>query len=158
MNIPSREECLQFLRDNDTPENIIAHTNTVSKVAEDIIHKLEKKGIKINKKLVIAGALLHDIEKLKPDHPIRGAELLLKKGYPEVANLIRKHSMYKLPENEYPSTWEEKIVYYSDKRVKNNTIVTVEERYEDLRVRYKVPFLEKEYNFAKKIEKELQGA
>ena len=155
MNIPSREQCLQILKNNKTPSNIIEHSKAVCKVAEEVAQKLIKKGMKVNKELVIAGALLHDIERHKENHVIVGANLLKKLGYPEVAKVISKHTLYKVEiEENQPRTFEEKIVFYADKRVKNDKVVSLEERYDDINERYNVD-LNWEMKFTKKIEKEL---
>ena len=157
MNIPSREQCLQILKNNKTPSNVIEHSKAVCKVAESIVKKLAKKGLKFNKELVVAAALLHDIERLKPNHVAAGANLVMKLGYPEVAKVMRKHTLHKIKGNE-PKTMEEKIVFYADKRVKHDKIVSLEERYEDIKERYKLlnfDALEWEFEFTKKIEKEL---
>ncbi|MBW3003120.1 HD domain-containing protein [Candidatus Woesearchaeota archaeon] len=57
---------------------------------------------------------------------------VLKHEYPEVANLVRKHR-YRLilDEKNRPRTLNEKIIYYSDKRVKHDQIVSIQERAED---------------------------
>ena len=155
MNIPSREQCLEILKNNKTPSNVIGHSKTVCKVAESIVKKLIKKGIKVNKELVIASALLHDIERHKEDHVVKGAELIKKLGYPEIANVISKHTLYKVEmEENQPHTIEEKIVFYADKRVKNDKVVSLEERYDDLKKRHDVD-LSYEMEFTKKIGKEL---
>ena len=119
----------------------------------------EKKGGLYNKDLVVAGALLHDIKKINSeDHVIEGYGLVKSLGYPEVANLIKKHGLYHLEEEEFtPKTWEEKIVFYADKRVKGSKIVNVDERFEYIKQRYKKDNVEKEVEFTKKIEYELLG-
>ena len=153
--IPSKEECLSILAKNKTPSNVIGHSKAVCKVAEEIADNLIKKGIKVDKKLVIAAALLHDVEREKKDHIIEGAKLIRKMGFPEVAKVISKHSLYKI-ENplKQPHTYEEKIVFYADKRVKGSKIVSLEERFADLKKRYNID-LKKEFEFSKKVEKEL---
>lgn len=155
MNIPSREECLEILHKNGTPSNIIEHCKAVCKLAEEIADKLIKKRIKVNKELVIAGALLHDIERDKEDHIAKGAKLLKKLGFPEVAEVIKKHSLYQIEKEEMqPQTIEQKIAFYSDKRVRGNKIVSVKERFDYLRKRYEGD-LKKEFEFVKKVEEEL---
>src|SRR3989338_6350842 len=130
MTIPTKEECLSILNKNKTPFDVIEHSKAVCKVAEKNAGKLIRKGIKLNKKLVMASALLHDIEREKPNHVIKGALLLKKLGYPEIADVIKKHSLYKLEEkSRQPRTWEEKIVFYSDKRVMDSKIVSLKERF-----------------------------
>ncbi|MCH8003144.1 MAG: HDIG domain-containing protein [Nanoarchaeota archaeon] len=153
--IPSREECLDILNKNKTPSNVIEHSKTVCNVAEDVADGLINKGIKVNKKLVIAAALLHDIEREKENHIAEGTKLLKSMGLSEVSEVIKKHSLYGIEDGRVqPKTVEEKIVFYSDKRVKGDKIVSLVERFKDIEKRYKKDF-SKEFEFAKKIEEEL---
>lgn len=155
MNCPSKEECLAILAKNKTPLNVVEHCKAVCGVAEEIARDLIKKGIKLNKKLAIAAALLHDIEREKKEHVTEGANLIKKMGFPEVAEVMRKHSLHDIDNpDQQPKTWEEKIVFYADKRAKGSKIVSMEERFMDLKKRYTLDFT-KEYAFAKAIEKEL---
>ena len=153
--IPSKEECLSILNKNKTPSNVIEHCKAVCRVAEEIADNLIKKGIGVKKDLVVASALLHDVEREKKDHIAAGAKLIKSLGFPEVAQVIMKHSLYKVEDpKRQPKTYEEKIVFYADKRVKGSKIVSLEERFADLKERYNID-LKKEFEFAKKIEKEL---
>mgnify|MGYP001570537458 CR=1 FL=1 len=155
--IPSKKECLAILEKNKTLSNVIEHSKAVCKFAEDIAEKLIKKGIKVNKKLVIAAALLHDIEREKDNHVIEGAKLLKSMGFPEVAEIVEKHTLHAIEElGNQLKTAEEKIVFYADKRAKGSKIVSLVERMEDLEKRYNRDF-SRELEFAKKIEKELLG-
>jgi putative nucleotidyltransferase with HDIG domain len=54
---------------------------------------------------------------------------LLMKEYPELATTVKRHR-YKaiLDEKEKPTTWEEKLVYYADKRIMHDRIVPLKER------------------------------
>ena len=157
MNIPTREESLRILK-NNVPDNIIAHLKAVAEFSEKVMDVLEKRGIKVNRELVRAAALLHDVKKMGPNHETRGAEYIKSLGYPDVANLILRHGLAKLnDENFVPKTWEEKIVFYSDKRLKDDRIVSVDERFDDIRKRYKRDIVEHEYQLTRKIEKELLG-
>lgn len=159
MIIPTKEECLKILSDNNVPDNVIAHCKAVCDFAMKIVDFLEKKGINVNRDLVAAGALLHDIKKINSeDHIIEGCEFIKSLGFPEVANVIKKHGLYHLEEEEFiPKSWEEKIVFYADKRVKNDKIVGIDERFEYIKQRYKKDDVEKEMIFTKKIEYELLG-
>jgi len=112
IKIPSRDECLDILNNNKTPSNVIEHCKTVCKVAEDVADKLIEKGNKVNKELVIAAALLHDVERVKDEHIVKGVKLIKSLGYPEVAEVLGKHSLYK-QEKSPPKTFEEKIVFYA---------------------------------------------
>jgi len=58
-------------------------------------------------------------------------ELLVKK-YPELASTVKKHRyMAILDEKEKPTSWEEKLVYYADKRIMHDRIVPLKERLEE---------------------------
>ncbi len=62
---------------------------------------------------------------------------ILKEKYPALALTIRKHRYtVLLDEKERPNTWEEKLVYYSDKRVMHDKIVSLEERLTEGHKRY----------------------
>ena len=75
-------------------------------------------------------------DKLKTEYNAAGHEdtayELLKEQYPVLALTIKKHRYVSvLDENDRPSTWEEKIVYYADKRVMHERIVPLKERLDD---------------------------
>jgi len=54
---------------------------------------------------------------------------ILKDKFPALALAIKKHRYIAvLDEEEKPNTWEEKLVYYADKRVMHEEIVPLEER------------------------------
>lgn len=57
----------------------------------------------------------------------------------KLAQIIKKHRFTCLIETnhaERPSSWEEKILYYADKRVKHDRITSIKDRLEDGRQRY----------------------
>ncbi len=160
IKIPSPVECLNLLKKYGTYPHIIAHSKQVAKIALFLAHSLKDVGIDLNLSLIEAGALLHDIAKtysLKHpniNHAEKGAEWITALGYPEVAEIIRWH--VELP-NELKIE-ERTIVNYSDKRVKHQTIVSLEERFEDLIKRYgkdekSRQRIEEFYNRTKALEK-----
>ena len=159
MKIPTKEECIKILKENNVPDNIIAHSKQVCDVALKIADLLEKKGIEVNRNLIAAASLLHDIKKLSPDdHVVEGYEFIKSLGYPEIAGIIKKHGLQHGDDEGFePKTWEEKIVFYADKRVKGNKIVSIDERFEYVKKRYNHYDVEKELEFTKKIGKELLG-
>ena len=159
MKIPSKEECLDILRENNVPDNIIAHVKAVCDFSMKVADFLENKGVKVNRKLVAAGALLHDVKKLtKGDHITEGYELVKSLGFDEVALLVKRHGLQHLEDDGYePKTWEEKIVFYADKRCNGNKVVSVDERFEYIKKRYGYYDTEKEFQFTKKVEEELFG-
>ena len=138
VKIPTKEECIGLLRKNNVPDNIIAHLMAVCDVSMKICDVLQKRKIKVNRELVAAAAMLHDIKKLQPgEHEIEGANYVSSLGYAEVAVLIKKHGLKHCHEGGFsPKTWEEKIVFYADKRVNGNEVVSVNERFEYIKQRY----------------------
>jgi len=62
---------------------------------------------------------------------------LLRDEYPELAITIRKHKYLAiLDEKDKPVTWEEKLVYYADKRVMHDEIVSLGERLDEAHERH----------------------
>lgn len=93
-----------------------------------------------NVALVQAAAWLHDLVRIKEQWlylpatistPQPHAEinyLLLREQWPEVAGVIRTHSLMTILQDRPFGNLEEKIVYYADKRVNHATVVTLAER------------------------------
>jgi HD superfamily phosphodiesterase len=66
------------------------------------------------------------------------AEEVLGSSYPKLAEIIRKHGFEEiLGIEKEPWTWEQKIVTYADKRVRHDKIVSLRQRFEDGRIRYR---------------------
>ncbi|MFH0875385.1 MAG: HDIG domain-containing metalloprotein [archaeon] len=141
MNIPSRKDCMDLLMHDFPPQNIIEHSLVVNRISVFIAKKLAENGFEINVPLVDAGSLLHDVKKWhnikhdeKANHGEEGKKFLLK-NYPEVAQIVKKHMLYEIYDPGL-SSWEEKIVFYADKIVNNDKIVTLKERFIYLNSRY----------------------
>lgn len=162
--IPSKKECFGILKRFNVPDNIIAHSVKVKELSVGIAEKLAGKGEKINMKLLIAGALLHDISKMdciKADvdrsHGDHGYERLLGLGLSEeVANISKKHMLDSILTSRLV-TWEEKIIFYADKRVTHDRVVSLGERFAYLRKRYPqaVDKINKAYPKVVELEKEI---
>jgi uncharacterized protein len=136
--IPSINECYEIMKDRMLP-NIKEHSLQVMKVALVITEHL-KPGVLIDKDLVIAASLLHDITKTrslctKEHHDITGGMLLRELGYQNVADIVEEHVELK-QYNLNDDLNEKELVFYSDKRVNHDKIVDVEERVTDLLIRY----------------------
>ena len=158
--IPSREECMGLLKDYEVPENVVRHSLAVAALAIDIAKKfnLNHKGIEINIPLLEAAAILHDIARGRPgDHVLEGAKILTELGYNEVAETARTHGLYHFPDIK-PETIEQKILFYADKRVMEDKVVSINERFEDYKNRYPDSDGDKrraEFEFTQKLGKEL---
>lgn len=139
MNIPDMTTCLKLLEQYDILPNVLQHSMQVHKVACALASNLNG-SIAINRDLVCAAALLHDITKSRAlktgeKHDISGKELLESLGYPEIADVVGQH-VYLHDTSPHSPLTEADIVYYADKRVMHDEIVTVKERIQDLLKRY----------------------
>lgn len=138
--IPTREECLRLMEKFGMLDHIINHSIEVTKVALCISTELNKKGQGLDLGLVEAASLLHDLAKTeclktKEDHAAAGAQLLKEMGYERVGEVVAEH--IQLSEGKQClSISEEEVVNYADKRVRHDRIVSLEERFSDLRDRY----------------------
>lgn len=138
--IPSAEECFEIMRRHNMRKNIVRHSICVRDVAVFIAARLVTAGHKLDMKLVEAAALLHDITKTQclstgERHSETGQRMLEAMGYHRVGqvvgNHVRLHGGYD-PEQ----ITENEVVNYADKRVMHHRIVSLDERYDDLRKRY----------------------
>jgi uncharacterized protein len=150
--LPSREQAIELLRKNNCPPKVINHCQEVAKLALEIASKLEKKGMKVDLKLVETGALLHDIGRSKShavDHGVVGAKIAESEGAPEsVVRIIKRHvgggitsqeaEKFGWPKDVYePVTLEEKIVSYADKLIDQSRRVPIDLEIERLQVEHK---------------------
>ncbi len=140
-HIPSIEKCYALMDRYAMLPNITAHSILVMDVALAITDNV-KSGVVINRDLVIAAALLHDITKTrsletKERHAATGGQLLRELGFTPVAEIVEQH--VQIGTIDPRGLLEEReIVYYADKRVMHDEIVTIEERLHDLVDRYGV--------------------
>lgn len=135
--IPSDCECVEYLIDEGCKRRVIIHCCTVRAVAEEMVDHIDG----VDRELVIAGALLHDIGR-SVDHSIMhayiGSRIVEDLGLaPELVDIVRKHTgagldeadveELRLPAGDYmPRTLEEKIVAHADNLVSDNRVVTHE--------------------------------
>ncbi len=136
MPLPSREECIALLCKHKLPEHIIRHSLTVEKIAVFLAKKFNAKGIKVDTELVSRGAILHDIDKPQTldsetvhMHGHLSKKILEAEGFPRLGEIALKHRLFRVLEKNSFSSWEEKLVYYADKRVKHDKIVSLQERF-----------------------------
>ena len=137
--IPSRGECNELMAKYSMLPNIVEHSIQVMHVSLAITDNL-KSGVFVNRDMVVAAALLHDITKTrslvtKERHDTSGGELLRELGFPLIAEIVEQHVIIQNINLE-GRLEEREIVYYADKRVLHDTIVTINERLLDLIERY----------------------
>ncbi|MFH0819336.1 MAG: HD domain-containing protein [Patescibacteria group bacterium] len=166
MKLPSRNECQKIFNKYHTPVHIIKHSLAVNKVANYLAKKLVIAGCKINLDLVDRASLLHDTirvadikgdlfaytdksdetktnllfwqklqKKFHNQHHAEASYQIFKKQYLEMARVIKKHRLSAILRGEL-KTWEEKIVYYADKRVDHDKFVSIKKRLSQGRKRW----------------------
>jgi len=138
--VPTREECLMLMARYGMLDNIVEHSLKVAKVALLLSSELNKRGQRIDLRLVEAASLLHDITKTiclrtKEDHTKTGYHLLKEMGYERVGEVVAQH-VWLEKKGDSSSISEEEVVNYADKRVRHDEIVSLEERFNDLKNRY----------------------
>jgi uncharacterized protein len=157
--VPNREECLRLMREYGMLENIVAHSLEVANVALFFSIELNKKGQKIDIGLVEAASLLHDLTKTeclktREDHAQTGSQLLKGMGYERIGDVVAQH-IWLCKEGDPSSVSEEEIVNYADKRVMHDRIVSLEERFSDLKERYGGNLRAMDY--LERLQKEIYG-
>ena len=130
--IPGVNDCLGLMEQYHMLPNIKDHSIVVARVAEIITNSLIAAGHNLSFDKVIAGALLHDIGKTAcldndDDHAAMGLEICLAHNLETIADIVAEHVILKnyTPENVFA---EKEIVYYADKRVNHDQVVSLEER------------------------------
>jgi len=130
IKIPSEAECRQLIAGMGMLDNIVAHSRQVCRVSLLIVDHLKPDGL--NRDLIQAAALLHDITKTRSfqtleDHAETGAQLLTEIGYPDVARIVGQHvRLDRYFASAVPT--EAEVVNYADKRVLHDRIVPLGER------------------------------
>jgi HD superfamily phosphohydrolase YqeK len=160
--LPEESDIIQWRKELALPKRICDHCNAVSALAQTLSEQLLSRGVLLRPKALHLSALVHDLlrfidfvpgaghgpdEDQEPDewaswktkfkdtrHEAACAKLLEERGYPELASIVAVHGLT-LPSPKR-STIEQKLLFYADKRVKNDEVVTLEERFADFRARY----------------------
>lgn len=164
IKIPGEKKCYELMEQFEMLPNIKAHSILVKNVSMAIASNL-KKSAEINSDAVLAGALLHDITKTRAvkyneyAHDKTGGTLVRDLGYDLIAEIIESHVVLD-NFDEAGNIEEREIVHYADKRVMHDKIVTIEERFDDLNIRYGIPrnvshIIEKNKKFALLLEKKI---
>ena len=120
--------------------NIRAHSLMVARVSHYILKALENAPHYSrplpSEELVLAGALLHDIAKTPCipkgcHHAKKGRDFCERNGFKEVGEVVREHVFlfdFSPLRYEQGDFFAKELVYYGDKRVRHDSIVTIAER------------------------------
>lgn len=146
------------------PEHIRRHCDLVAETAARTAAELLKRGILCRPDAVRLGGRVHDLLRFVDfkagagsaahadstesrerwsgissrypgmNHEEAVAVFLSDRGFPEFARIVRAHAVHRPPLSE--ATIDQLIVFYADKRVAEDRIVSVDEWFEDFRQRY----------------------
>lgn len=161
--LPSPDDIDRWRTDVRLPDHIVRHCDKVAEVAVLCADHLIKHGIVVRRSALESAARLHDLlrfvdfngsqshlfptdpdnerfwaeqKKAYPDmrHERACASFLRKKGFATIADIVEPHGAM-LPSP--PRTKAEQLLlYYADKRVKFEEVVTIQERFDDFKKRY----------------------
>jgi HD superfamily phosphodiesterase len=130
MTVPGRTDAARLLLTLDPPAWFLRHSRAVAEVAAWLAARIAGRGTPVDRRLVEAAALLHDVDKLLPGddaarrlpHGDGSADWLTRQGHPELARAVANHPVTRLADGERFRRWaafagrEERIVAYADKR------------------------------------------
>ena len=126
--IPSVNECEVLLKEvHKIPDWTLQHSRTVAGVAGRITDELNRYGSCLDRDLILAASLLHDIAKGKPGHARESACIVRDFGCPEVAHIIESHTDIVL--SPYKTIGAAEVLYLADKLVSEDKLVTLSERF-----------------------------
>jgi len=139
--LPSRRECEALMATHNMLPHIREHSFLVMRVAVVLGQGLAAAGFPLHLPLIEAGALLHDLGKTPclgtgQNHAAWGAQVLSDLGYPELSRVVAEHVRLD-PDPADPRPFREaEVVNYADKRVLHARVVTLTDRFVDLKSRY----------------------
>jgi len=130
MSIPSRRDSAALLLSLDPPAWHLRHSRAVAETAAWLALRAVEAGRSVDRRLVEAAALLHDVDKLPavrasldgPAHAHGSACWLAERGHPELGPAIVGHPVTRLADGAWFEAWltgaspEALIVAYADKR------------------------------------------
>ena len=162
--LPRSDDIARWRRTVSLPKNVLQHCDAVGAFASKLAHTLTTYGTVCRPNTLLMAGMLHDLFRFidfrdgagppgeipSPEdiatwqqwkqrwpglrHETACARFLIDEGYPALASIVAVHGLT-LPAPER-STIEQQLLFYADKRVRGNQVVTLEERFDDFRKRY----------------------
>lgn len=164
--LPPRSEIESWRKDVKLPEHICKHCDAVGVLGKEYAEGLLKRGTVCRPKAIKAAGELHDLFRFVDfrsngsyapqedeltkkhwkevaakysgkGHEATCAAFLKERGFSEIAEIVHSHGLNALDEMESPlKTIEQKILFYADKRIMFDKIVSLNERFDDFVERY----------------------
>ncbi|MBI3332381.1 tRNA (adenosine(37)-N6)-threonylcarbamoyltransferase complex ATPase subunit type 1 TsaE [Candidatus Peregrinibacteria bacterium] len=162
--LPTRKQILAWRKEVLLPEHIGRHCDAVGAFALRLAEVLMKQSMIVRKDALARASEVHDLlrfidfkpgagpldSKLAPEqdrvfssyrtrypamrHEAACAAFLREQGFPELAEIVAVHGLT-LPSPERTTT-EQKLLFYADKRLMIDRLVTLNQRFDDFRTRY----------------------
>ncbi|MFA6522896.1 MAG: tRNA (adenosine(37)-N6)-threonylcarbamoyltransferase complex ATPase subunit type 1 TsaE [Candidatus Peribacteraceae bacterium] len=184
--LPSPAMIAQWRTDVRLPENVIAHCETVAIFAAHLADILLQRNEIVRKEALRTAGSLHDLLRFvdfRRDRPGKAgntgeeeslweewirrypdqrhedavASFLGEQGFTALARIVHTHGLRLPPRHQ--ATIEQRVLFYADKRVKLDEVVSLEERFRDFNERYAGSHItegsQKWLATAKELEKEL---
>jgi len=141
---PSVSRCLSLMDEFEMLSNIRDHSIMVARTAQALLDGMHPGKVLPPRDLVIAGALLHDIAKTQCiktscDHTLVGSAICTELGYPEISDIVREHVIladFLVDRYKRGIFSAKEVVYYADKRVLHDQVVSLDIRLEYIIERY----------------------
>jgi uncharacterized protein len=163
--VPTEQECYEIMKRYHMLDNIMKHSIMVMKVSMALVANLKDPDL-LQSSLVMASALLHDIAKTRTietkelRHDMIGGEIMRELGFDKIAEAVESHVVFEGfdPEGDLEAR---EIVFYADKRVMHDSIVSLDSRVDDLVKRYGVnerivDLITENKNFVLEVENKIQ--
>lgn len=140
MHLPTQPQITELYQRYHTPLHIVDHMVMVDRIATWLAEQRKKQGDQVDIELTSVAARLHDLVRLPQQWsylpagittPLPHAEInyfILRNDFPEVAEIIRVHSLMTILQPNAFASLEQKIVYYADKRANHSSIVSLQDR------------------------------
>ena len=149
MSVPNRRESAALLLSLDPPKWHLRHSRAVAETAGWLALRAHSAGRSLDRRLVEAASLLHDVDKLERVKPLvaglahaeGSAAYLASRGYPELGPAIVGHPVTRLADADWFEGWissaspEALIVAYADKRAGQH-VESMAERFASWERRY----------------------
>ena len=140
---PDLQTCHLWCLEQGFSFNAWMHVSLVAAIAYQAAIWLRANGLPVDPILAQRGGLLHDLAKFSApriassaSHAEVGASLLRERGQPALAEIAARHMIRLAEDTLAPRTWEEKLVHFADRLANGRRLVTLDERLEDLCLRY----------------------
>ncbi len=160
--IPTHDDVLRWRQEVHLPENVAAHCNAVSDLCDTFASAFLERAQIVRPLALRRAAELHDLLRFIDFHPGSAhlnthithddhahwarvaapfagmsheeacAAFLTQKGFPGLGDIVRPHGL----KGTVPITVEQQLLFYADKRVMNDQVVSLQERFADFNTRY----------------------